>query len=350
MRKVRVGVLNRILQIETLWRSFGGLSQNWTMANLYPPIEPFDSGFLDVGGGQQLYWEVCGNPEGKPAVFLHGGPGSGCSPGNRRPFDPAFYRFVLFDQRGCGRSKPHVSSPIVDLATNTTAHLIGDIELLRKFLGIERWLVFGGSWGSTLALAYAQRHPDCVSEVILAAVTTTDRWEVDWITEGIGQFFPEALAKFLAGVPHISPGERMVDAYHRLLMSADPEVSARAARDWCHWESAIVMLRSDEKPSPRYDDPAFRLCFARLVTHYFRNGAWIEDGGLIRGAANLAGIPGILIHGRLDLTCPLITPWRISNAWPGSELIVVDHAGHNGADPGMIEALVNATDRFAADS
>jgi len=318
------------------------------MAELYPPIKPYKEGYLDVGDGHKLYWETCGNPNGKPAVVLHGGPGSGCSEGNRRPFNPSAYKIVLFDQRGCGRSKPHASEPETDFSTNTTEHLLSDIELLRVHHGIEKWLVFGGSWGSTLALAYAERRPERVSELILAAVTTTTRWEVDWITQGIGQFFPEALTKFRAGVPDFQTGERLVDAYYRLLMSPDPAIHSKAARDWCDWESEIVVLHPDDKPSPRYEDPKFRLAFARIVTHYFRNAAWIEDGSLLRNAERLANIPGVLIHGRLDLTCPLITPFCLHRAWPNSELIIVENAGHNGSAPGMTEALITITNRYAS--
>jgi len=316
------------------------------MAGLYPHLEPYDHGFLDVGEGHALYWETCGNPNGKPAVILHGGPGSGCSPGNRRMFNPDAFRIVLFDQRGSGRSKPHASGQNADLSTNTTEHLLGDIEQLRQFLGIERWVMFGGSWGSTLALAYAERHYERVSALILAAVTTTAHWEVDWITEGVGQYFPEALDRFREG-SQAAEGERLVDAYHKSLMSPDPAVHSKAAQDWCDWEAAIVAVRADHKPYPRYEDPEFRLAFARIVTHYFRNYAWLEDGVLLREAHRLAGIPGALIHGRLDLGCPLITAWRLAQAWHGSELIIVNEAGHDGRDPGLGEALVSATERFA---
>lgn len=317
------------------------------MPHKYPPIEPYASGHLAVGEGHLIYWETCGNPDGKPALVLHGGPGSGCSAGNRRPFNPDAYRIVLFDQRGCGRSLPHAADPDVDLSTNTTEHLLGDIERLREHLAIKRWLVFGGSWGSTLALAYAERRPDRVSELILAAVATTTRREVDWLTEGVGQYFPEALARLRDGATGAEQGERMVDVYHRLLTSPDPAVHRKAARDWCEWEMAIVALHPDTPPSPRYDDERFCLAFARIVTHFFRNAAWLEDEELLRDAHRLAGIPGVMIHGRLDLGCPLITPWRLAQAWPASELIIVDDAGHDGSDPGMTESLVAATDRFA---
>lgn len=317
------------------------------MAPFYPPIDPYETGYLEVGDGHRLYWEACGNPSGKPALVLHGGPGSGCSAGNRRSFNPNAYRIVLFDQRGCGRSTPHASSAIVDLSTNTTEHLLSDIERLRRHLGIDQWLVFGGSWGSTLALAYAERHPERVSELILAAVTTTTRWEVDWITEGVGQFFPEALDKFRAGVPEVSRGERLVDAYHDLLMSPDPEIHEKAARDWCDWEAAILDSFPGYVRSARWDSAEFRLAFARIVTHYFRNSAWMEDGALLVGAHRVAKIPGVMIHGRLDLTCPLITPWSLAKVWPSCELFILDSAGHDGGGPGMTETLVEATNRFA---
>lgn len=317
------------------------------MAHSYPPIEPYEHGYLDVGDGHVLYWETCGNPNGKPAVVLHGGPGAGCSAGNRRPFNPDLYRIVLFDQRGSGRSTPLASESEVDLSTNTTEHLISDIERLREHLSIDKWLVFGGSWGTTLGLAYAERHPTSVSEMILAFVTMTTPWEVAWITEGVGQFFPEALDRFRAGLPEEMREHRLVDAYYQLLLSPDPDIHDQAARDWCAWEAAIVDNRQENKPSPRYEDPAFRLTFARLVTHYFSHAAWIEDGQLLRDAHHLADIPGVLIHGRMDLTAPLITAWKLSQAWPGSELVILNEAGHSGADPGMTEALVAATDRFA---
>lgn len=316
------------------------------MADLFPPIEPYDSGLLDVGDGHRVYWEACGNPAGKPALVLHGGPGSGCTPGARRHFDPRAYRVILLDQRGAGRSTPHASTPGIDLSTNTTLHLLADIERLRSHLGIERWLVFGGSWGSTLALAYAERHPERVSEMVLVAIATTTPGEVEWITRGVGMIFPEAWERFQAGVPESERGSRPVDAYHRLLMHPDPAVHEKAARDWCDWELAVIAVH-DHPPNPRYEDARFRLGFARLVTHYWRHDAWLEDGVLLRDAHRLSGIPGILIHGRLDLGGPLVTPWRLAKAWPGSELVVVGGAGHDARDPGMAESVLAAIDRFA---
>jgi proline iminopeptidase len=315
--------------------------------SLYPEITPYEHGMLEVGDGHQVYWEICGNPAGKPALVLHGGPGSGCTPGWRRYFDPARYRIVLFDQRGCGRSTPHASTPHIDLSTNTTRHLIADIERLRRHLGIARWLLLGGSWGTTLALAYAAQHADCVTEMVLEGIATTTPWEVEWITRGIGAFFPDAWARFRDGAADAESAGGLVDAYHRLLMHPDPAVHAKAARDWCDWEAAIVTLHPGDKPSPRYEDPQFRLGFARLVTHYWRHHAWLEDDVLVRGARLFSAIPGILIHGRLDLCNPLVTPWRLSRHWPGSELVIVDNAGHDAGHPGIADHIVAATDRFA---
>jgi proline iminopeptidase len=312
------------------------------MPDLYPRIEPHASGTLDVGGGNQIYWEECGNPDGLPAVVLHGGPGSGCTPDHRRFFDPERYRIVLFDQRNCGRSTPHASEPGVDLSANTTAHLIADIEALRAHRGIDRWLVFGGSWGTTLGLACAQAHPDRVRALVLFAVTTTRRSEIDWLYRGAGAHFPEAWARFSVGG---GSADDLVAAYARLVN--DPETSEKAARDWCDWEDAVVAIGPNHKPHPRWADPRFRLAFARIVTHYFSHGAWLEEGALIRDAGKLVGIPGVLIHGARDLSTPLITAQQLHAAWPGSELIVVGDAGHETRTPTMRESIVAALDRFA---
>ena len=313
--------------------------------NRYPPIEPYEHGMLDVGDGHLLHWETCGNPDGKPAVVLHGGPGSGCTPAHRRLFDPQEYRLVLLDQRGAGRSTPHASDPAADLSVNTTEHLLRDLERVREHLGIERWLVYGISWGSTLGLAYAERHADRVTEVVLAAVTMTRPADVRWLTHEVGRFFPAEWTRFRAGVPEADRQGELVDAYARLLADPEPAVREQAARDWCDWEEAIVSLESGGVPNPRYDDARFRMGFARTVTHYFRHAAWLADDQLLRDAHRLAGIPGVLIHGRFDLGGPMITAWELAQAWPGSELVVLDDSGHTSSDIG--DHVVTATDRFA---
>jgi proline iminopeptidase len=318
-----------------------------SMPQLYPEIEPYVSGILDVSDGHSVYWEVYGNPTGKPVVALHGGPGSGSNPRWARFFNPDRYRIVLFDQRGCGRSRPLVSEPNIDLSTNTTHHLIADIEALRALLDIDRWLVFGASWGSTLGLAYAEQFPHHVSGVILFCVVTTTKAEVDWITKSMGRVFPEEWNRFREGVPVNERDGSLVDAYCRLLHDPDPVVREKAARDWCAWEDTHVATVPNYVPDPRFDDPEFRMIFARLVTHYWRHAAWLEDGALIRDVANLAGIPGFLAHGRLDISGPSDIAWKLAQSWPGCELVIVDDVGHSSAGS-MTEVLVGAADRFAS--
>ena len=277
-------------------------------------------------------------------MVLHGGPGSGCTPGHRELF-PDAYRVVLFDQRGCGRSTPHASDIAVGLEANTTHHLLADIERLRSHLGIERWLVFGGSWGSTLALAYAERFPERVTELVLFSVATSRAFEVEWITRGVGRFFPAAWRRFRDGVPVGERDGSLVDAYARLLEHPDGAVRRRAARDWCDWEDAHVRVRPDHARNPRYDDPAFRMAFARIVTHYWRHAAWLPDGVLVREAGRLAGIPGVMVQGRLDVSGPPDVAWELSQAWPDGELVMVEDAGHSAGD--LRAALVGALERFA---
>ncbi|MDE0579894.1 MAG: prolyl aminopeptidase [bacterium] len=313
------------------------------MTGLFPEVEPFDAGHLEVGDGNRVYWETCGNPSGKPAVVLHGGPGSGCTPTHRRLFDPALYRIVLFDQRGSGRSTPHAGDFDTSLEHNTTDHLVRDMEALRSHLGIDQWLVFGNSWGSTLALLYGQRHPVRVSEFVLLAVTTTDREEIRWLYHGAGRIFPEAWERFHAGAGVSGPDDDLVGAYHRLLNSSDPGVREQAATEWCRWEDAVV---TGAEPNPRYEDPCFRMAFARIVTHYFHHGAWLEPRQIIGNAHRLHGIPAVLIHGQLDHSAPLATAEELVRAWPDSELVVVD-ASHLANDPAMAKAAVTATNRFA---
>lgn len=312
----------------------------------FPAIEPFETGMLDTGDGHQVYWEACGNPEGKAALFLHGGPGSGASMGQRRFFDPAVYRIVVLDQRGSGRSRPLASEPDADLSTNTTQHLIADIEALRVLNGAERWAtILGVSWGSTLALAYAQAHPERVASIVLGFVTTTSRREVEWITEGVGRIFPREWERFAEAVPERLRHLPLVDAYAELLADPDPAVRERAAREWCTWEDAHVSLTPGHQPSLRYEDPEFRLRFARLVTHYWRHHAFLGEEQLIREIGKLEGIPGVLIGGRFDVSGPLETAWRLKKAWASSELHVLDDAGHGGGD-NFLPLVVGALNRF----
>jgi proline iminopeptidase len=315
---------------------------------LYPETEPYDQGMLDVGDGQLVYWEVCGKPDGKPAVVLHGGPGSGAGAWWRRMFDPAAYRVVLFDQRGCGRSKPDAAEPEYDLSTNTTHHLIRDIEQLREHLDIDQWLIFGGSWGATLGLAYAQQHPGSVSEIVLWSVTNTTKREVEWLTRDMGRIFPEQWARFRDGVPADERDGDLAAAYSRLLHDPDPAVREKAARDWCDWEDTHVATHPNYKPDPRYQDPDLRLRLARLVTHYWAHAGWLEDGVLVRQASKLAGIPGVLIHGRLDISSPADTAWNMAQAWPDAELVLVEQGGHGLGGPNMSDLAIGALDRFAA--
>lgn len=315
------------------------------MERRFPEIEPYESGMLDTGDGQQVYWECCGNPNGKPALYLHGGPGSGFSAGQRRFFDPAVYKAVLFDQRGSGRSRPLASEPDADLSTNTTQHLIADIETLREMHGVDRWTILGLSWGTTLALAYAQAHPDHVSALVLGLVTTTSRREVEWITQDVGRIFPREWERFTSAIPERLRHLRPVDAYATLLMDPEPAVHEPAAREWCAWEDAHVSLAPDFEPNPRYEDPEFRLRFARLVTHYWSHHAFLDEDQLLRNVAMLNGIPGALIHGRFDVSSPLETPWELSRRWTTSRLQILDDAGHGGASlPG---AVVDALNEFA---
>ncbi|USX49056.1 prolyl aminopeptidase [Lentzea sp. HUAS12] len=311
---------------------------------MYPEIEPHASGHLETGDGNQVYWEECGNPDGKPVVFLHGGPGGGCSPSHRRLFDPSAYRIVLFDQRGCGRSLPHASTS-GDLSTNTTWHLVADMELLRESLGISRWQVFGGSWGSTLALAYAQKHPDRVSELVLRGIFTLRSSEVDWYYRGgAAQLFPDLWERFTAPLAGLSGDP--VELYAKLLASDDPAVHGPAAVAWSTWEGATVTLLPRPELVAEFAVPEYALAFARIENHYFVHGGWFEEGQLIRDAGRLEGIPGVIVQGRYDIATPAVSAWDLHKAWPGSELVLVPDAGHAYDEPGILAALLEATDRF----
>jgi len=302
------------------------------MVELYPPIEPYDQGLLDVGDGNLVYWETCGNPDGKPAVMVHGGPGQGVTPNMRRTFDPARYRAVLFDQRGCGRSTPHASDPATDMRYNTTDHLVGDMERLREHLGIDRWLLTGGSWGTTLALVYAERYPHRVSQIMVSAISTTRRSEIDWLYRGVARFFPEEWERFRDSAGGTDRDGDLVAAYARLMESADPQVRNQAASSWGTWEDVVLSLEPNARPLVRGQPDRFVLAFVRTCAHYFSHAGWLEDNAVIRDAPRLAGIPGVLIHGRLDLSCPVETAWELARAWPEAELLIDDHSGHLGSD------------------
>ncbi|CAM5305542.1 Proline iminopeptidase [Streptomyces glaucescens] len=316
---------------------------------LYPEIEPYDHGMLDVGDGNRVHWETSGNPDGKAALVLHGGPGSGSVPYFRRLFDPAAYRVVQLDQRGCGRSTPHASAYATDMSVNTTHHVMADLESLRRHLGIERWLVWGGSWGSVLGLRYAQTHPGAVSELVLTGIATGSNPEVDLMTRGLGKVFPEAFERFVALVPEEERHGNLAAAYSRLLESPDPGVRERAARGWTDWETAI--MPAQPRSVERYEDPVFRMGFARTVTHYWGHDHFLgegnDEGVVLRDAHLLKGIPGTLVQGALDFGNLLGVAWRLHHAWPGSELRIVDRAGHSAGATGIAELLVAATDAYA---
>ncbi|WP_280451780.1 prolyl aminopeptidase [Nocardia cyriacigeorgica] len=317
------------------------------MRTLYPPIEPHQQGMLDVGAGQSVYWEVSGNPDGKPAVFLHGGPGGGTAPYHRQFFDPERYRIVLFDQRGCGRSTPHIADG-ADLSLNTTDHLIADIEQLREALGIEQWLVFGGSWGSTLALAYAQRYPRRVTELVLRGIFLLRRKEIDWYYNGAaGYVYPDEWEKFLAPVPEAERDGDLVEAYHRLLHSPDEDIATAAAIAWSTWEGATSSLLPQPDRVAETGEPRFALAFARIENHYFRHGGFLDEGQLLRDIDKIADIPAVIVQGRHDIVCPAVSAWELHRAWPGSVLHIVDDAGHAANEPGITHHLVEATDGFA---
>lgn len=312
------------------------------MRELYPEIEAFDSGELAVDGRHRLYYEQCGNPQGKPVVILHGGPGAGCGAKMRRFHDPARYRIVLFDQRGSGRSTPHA-----DLVDNTTWDLVADIEALRAHLGIERWQVFGGSWGSTLALAYAEAHPSRVTELVLRGIFMLRRWELEWFyQEGASRLFPDAWANYLQAIPPVERGD-LISAYHRRLTSSDEATRLAAARAWSVWEASTSLLVPDEAFIDGHKDAHFALSFARIESHYFVHGGFFEvEDQLLRDAHRLKGIPGVIVHGRYDVVCPIQSAWDLHQAWPDSTLVISPTSGHSAFEAENAAALVEATDRF----
>lgn len=316
------------------------------MVQLFPAIDPYDSGLLDVGDGNSVYWEICGNPHGIPALVVHGGPGSGCTTDARRWFDPARYRVVLVDQRNCGRSVPHASDPAVDLAANTTAHLIGDFEKVRAHLGIEQWLLRGWSWGATLALAYAETYPSRTSAIVLSAVTSTRRAEIDWLYRGVGRIFPEAWDRFRSAAGVEIDGD-VVGAYAELVESPDPATRELAVTQWCAWEDAVLSGETSGRSQPYGHQPnSAKVALVRICARYFRHGAWLEEGQLINRADILNGIPGVLIHGRTDLGSPPYTAWQLARRWTSADLHIVDAGGHLGNES-MQQLVLESLDRFA---
>ncbi|WP_062784190.1 prolyl aminopeptidase [Novosphingobium capsulatum] len=312
------------------------------LRTLYPPIEPYETGTLDTGEGHVIAYERCGTPGATPAVFLHGGPGGGISPTHRRLFDPARYDVLLFDQRGCGRSTPHAG-----LEANTTWHLVADIERLREMVGAQQWLVFGGSWGSTLALAYAQAHVDRVSAMVLRGIYLCSQAELDWFYQfGVSQMFPEKYARFVAPIPPAERGD-MLGAYYRRLTSGPMEERIAAARAWSLYEGETITLLPDAANSAQHDDGHFALAFARIQTHYFTHGCWLEPGQLLAGAERLRHIPATIVHGRYDMPCPAHYAWALHQAWPEAEFHLVEGAGHAFSEPGILDQLIRATDRYA---
>jgi len=313
------------------------------MHPLFPEISEYEVGTLQVSERHQLVYEQVGNPKGKPVVILHGGPGGGCSPKMRRFHDPERYRIVLFDQRGAGRSLPHA-----DLIDNTTWDLVADIERLREHLGIERWQVFGGSWGSTLALAYAETHPQRVTELVLRGIFMLRRWELEWFyQEGASRLFPDAWRRYLAAIPVAEHGD-LISAYHRRLTSENSAVRLSAARAWSVWEASTSLLLPDQGFIDAHENPEFALAFARIESHYFVNAGFMEvDGQLLRDAHRLTDIPGTIVHGRYDVVCPVQSAFDLKQAWPRADLVVVADAGHSAFEPGNASALVAATQAYA---
>lgn len=309
---------------------------------LYPAIEPYSTGRLEVDSVHSLYYEECGDPQGKPVVYLHGGPGGGVSPDFRRYFDPFAYRMVLFDQRGCGKSTPHAS-----LDDNTTWHLISDIEALREHLGIERWQVFGGSWGSTLALAYAQAHPERVTELVLRGLFTLRRSELLWFYQhGASEMFPDAWEHFLEPIPVAERGDMMAAYYHRLT-GDDHEVRQQCARAWSTWEGTTVSLLPNEKRQAKFSGDDFALSFARIECHYFINGGFFErDDQLLHNVDKIRHIPSVMVQGRYDMCTPMRTAWDLHKAWPEADFRLVSDAGHAGSEPGIVHELITATDNY----
>jgi len=314
------------------------------MKTLYPPIEPFDTGRLKVSELHELYYEQVGNPNGKPVVFLHGGPGGGLTLDYRRYFDPKVYRVVLFDQRGSGKSTPHAS-----IEENTTWDLVADIERLREHLKIERWQVFGGSWGSTLALSYSETHPERVTELVLRGIFLCRPKEIQWFyQEGASWIFADVWEEFLNVIPE-NERDDMVGAYYRRLTSNDKQTRMQAARAWSIWEGSTSKLLFDPKSIERFADPTFAEAFARIECHYFINNCFFEtDNYLVENAGKIRHIPAVIVQGRYDVVCPMTSAWDLHRAWPEADLRIIPDSGHSITEPGIVDALVDATDRFGS--
>jgi proline iminopeptidase len=311
---------------------------------LYPEIQPYETGMLDVGDGHSLYWELSGNPDGKPVVFLHGGPGGGSSPDHRRQFNPDKYKILVFDQRGCGKSTPYA-----ELDHNTTWDLVEDIEKLRTQVAkVDKWQVFGGSWGSTLALTYAEKYPERVTELVLRGIFLFDQFEIDWMyTEGgASQVYPDKFEEFIGLIPEAERGD-LVEAYRKRLTSDDKDEQLRAAKAWSKWEGDIVTLLPSPETIEHFTTPDVAVAVARIENHYMANHGWLEEGQLLKGAEKLRGIPGVIVQGRHDTCTPPIAAWKLKQAWPEVELNIIPDAGHLFNEPGNLDALVKATDKFA---
>jgi len=311
---------------------------------LLPETEPYRTHMLPVSSLHSVYVEECGNPEGKPVLIVHGGPGGGSNPSMRRYHDPAVYRIILFDQRGCGRSTPHA-----ELRENTTWDLVADMECIRSHLGIERWQVFGGSWGSTLSLTYAETHPERVAELVLRGIFMIRRFEIDWFySKGASFVFPDRFEAYQAHIPEAERGD-MIAAYYRRLTDPDPAVQLAAAKLWSGWEGSALSLLPNPAREKAFTEDHYAIAFARIECHYFQNRGFFEtDDHLLRHAGRLAGIPGVIVHGRYDMCTPVINAWHLKQAWPEADLRIVEDAGHAMSEPGIVDELVTATERFAA--
>lgn len=312
------------------------------LRTFYPEIEAYDSGHLDVGDGHVIYWERSGTKGAKPAVFLHGGPGGGFSPSHRRLFDPKLYDVMLFDQRGCSKSTPHAA-----IEANTTWHLVADIERLRAMMGVDHWQVFGGSWGSTLALAYAETHPERVSELVLRGIYLLTQAEMDWYYQfGVSELFPDKWERFLAPIPEAERGDIMA-AYRKRLTSGDRAVQIEAALAWSQWEGQTITLLPEPSTSDVFGEDEFALAFARIENHYFTHKGWLAENQLLRDAGKLKDIPGTIVHGRYDMPCPARFAWALHKAWPKADFHLIEGAGHAYSEPGILDQLIRATDRYA---